>query len=449
MDDLLTRFINEVKPEMAANKENYYGPYVGKWLQQKQNRIVYFCSELAQEQNGVYYVTTDFTDPQGKEEKDVQFYTNRIIGRMRTFLEENAEQLIEVKFIYRGRDGTPGYLTDRTEKRVIKSPIKELLNAPVKNLIISGAPGTGKSHLVSSNIVPYLTGKKNNAGNDFVTRTVFTPSMMYEDFWGCYKPVKKNDGKTTYDFSAGLFANTLVKALRDPGHIYVLVIEEINRANVYDVFGLLFQLLDRKDGKGQDITLTVPTDALGWFKDELSPAYTKLTLPDNLYIIATMNPADQGVHTLDTAFLRRFSMAFIDIDGKLWTSSQAPVDFKALEKDEFEYFNGYDHSTEEMPDVRKKIRDQINSVLREEGYTDDKLISAHFVRDSATEMEFLINIASYLLTIYKDPKGDTESREKIFAKDRVSQWRLFDILNEYKKAKTLTALFNLTDASNS
>lgn len=263
---------------------------------------------------------------------------------------------------------------------------------------------------------------------------------MYEDFWGCYKPLNEND-KLTYDFEPGIFANVLIKALREPLKNFVLVIEEINRANVYDVFGLLFQLLDRKNGQNP-VSISVPTEAKEKLKKMCDKPLAKLSLPDNLFIIATMNPADQGVHTLDTAFLRRFSMAYIDIDGRLWASGLAPIDFENLEA--MPSFTGGSRTVGEISGTVERIRKKINTVLIGEGHTDDKLISAHFVRDSATEMEFLLNIASYLLTIYKVPTGRADARKQIFPEALVNQWRLTEILNAYEKAgASLEALFGL------
>ena len=119
----------------------------------------------------------------------------------------------------------------------------------------------------------------------------------------------------TYSFVPGPFVRVLAKAVTHPSENFLLVIEEINRANVAAVFGDVFQLLDRdEDGKSE-----YPIDAsedLKKYLDESSVPLEdgKIAIPANMYIWATMNSADQGVMPLDAAFKRRWEFEYIGID---------------------------------------------------------------------------------------------------------------------------------------
>ena len=117
------------------------------------------------------------------------------------------------------------------------------------NRIIFGAPGTGKSHLLEKDRKQYFD-------DAHYERVTFHPSYTYSQFVGAYKPValKNTESKDdiTYSFVPGPFCRTLAKAIQNPSENFLLVIEEINRANVAAVFGDVFQLLDRDEsGKSE------------------------------------------------------------------------------------------------------------------------------------------------------------------------------------------------------
>lgn len=184
-----------------------------------------------------------------------------------------------------------------------------------ENLIFYGAPGTGKSYAVRE--------RAKEAGSEFCTVTVFHPDVQNSDFVGCLKPVKTDDKAITYQFAPGPFAIALKNAWLDPEHMHYLVIEEMNRAPAASVFGELFLLLDR-DEKGYSIYETdFPSpEFCSWWKNEIVEKNTcavpglpsRLKLPSNLSIFATLNSADQGVFPLDTAFRRRWEYKYIPID---------------------------------------------------------------------------------------------------------------------------------------
>ena len=200
-------------------------------------------------------------------------------------------------------------------------------NHPLQQ-IFYGAPGTGKSHKIKNDENVKEADKKN-----LVFRTTFHPDSDYSTFVGAYKPTMKEsyitkDGVTTkeekiiYTFCPQAFTNAYVEAWNTEEEVY-LVIEEINRGNCAQIFGDLFQLLDRKNGVSE-----YPVEADADLQNYLNKALAKtartdipddvksgkkLMLPSNLYIWATMNTSDQSLFPIDSAFKRRWDWKYIKI----------------------------------------------------------------------------------------------------------------------------------------
>lgn len=170
--------------------------------------------------------------------------------------------------------------------------------------IFYGPPGTGKSTKVNQLIEQY--------GFEAV-RTTFHPDTDYQSFVGGYKPVVvKNeiDGKQeiTYEYVPQAFTKVYVDALQNPEKRYLLIIEEINRGNCAQIFGDLFQCLDRSDiGK-----IHAEADLAKHL--ELKRLKSEIKLPSNLYIYATMNTSDQSLFPMDSAFKRRWDWEYVPID---------------------------------------------------------------------------------------------------------------------------------------
>lgn len=185
-----------------------------------------------------------------------------------------------------------------------------------RNRIVFGAPGTGKSFQIEED------RKKILAMGGGYERITFHPDYTYSNFVGCYKPIPKDDKSITYDFVPGPFMRVLVAALKSGlndlvAKPYLLVIEEINRAKVAAVFGEVFQLLDRDKNGASDYEIHTSEDVRKWLAKELhgSPdCFEKIRIPNNMFIWATMNSADQGVFPMDTAFKRRWSFEYKGID---------------------------------------------------------------------------------------------------------------------------------------
>ena len=189
-----------------------------------------------------------------------------------------------------------------------------------RNIIYFGAPGTGKSYNLNKDKDVLLKYYKNN-----YERVTFHPDYSYANFVGTYKPVPEN-GSITYKYVPGPFMRILKKALNNPNEPYLLVIEEINRANVAAVFGDVFQLLDRNEENISDYDIATSED-MKTFIDE-----DKIVLPQNLFIWATMNSADQGVFPMDTAFKRRWDFKYFSINNneKLIENTHTTVNGKEV-----------------------------------------------------------------------------------------------------------------------
>ena len=188
-----------------------------------------------------------------------------------------------------------------------------------RNRILFGAPGTGKSFTLNREKDLLLAD-----GGEY-ERVTFHPDYSYANFVGTYKPVpcKDSDGKDaiTYSYVPGPFMRTYVKALQnsrtDAPKPFLLVIEEINRANVAAVFGDVFQLLDRGDDEVSEYPIQASEDIKKYLAGELGgnpDDYAEIRIPDNMFIWATMNSADQGVFPMDTAFKRRWDFTYLGID---------------------------------------------------------------------------------------------------------------------------------------
>ena len=186
--------------------------------------------------------------------------------------------------------------------------------------IYYGAPGTGKSHEIKRQ-----TAEAEKEGRVF--RTTFHPDSDYSTFVGCYKPIMKPTGVTlasgekeeiiAYKFVPQAFTNAYVKAWQTTESVY-LIIEEINRGNCAQIFGDLFQLLDRAGDGQSDYPIKADTDLAQYLKETLGNEHEgiaegKLKLPSNLYIWATMNTSDQSLFPIDSAFKRRWDWQYVPI----------------------------------------------------------------------------------------------------------------------------------------
>lgn len=192
--------------------------------------------------------------------------------------------------------------------------------------IFYGAPGTGKSHTVDKDYV-----KDNKC-----FRITFHPDTDYASFVGCYKP--KMGGATgediTYSFVPQVFLNAYTYAWNHPDEPTYLVIEELNRGNCAQIFGDIFQLLDRQKTVHpgySKYTINADSDIATYLSGELEDKeryekaiceiyglkeidFSILALPSNLNILATMNTSDQSLFPIDSAFKRRWEMEYVGVN---------------------------------------------------------------------------------------------------------------------------------------
>ena len=286
-----------------------------------------------------------------------------------------------------------------------------IINAPkALQQIYYGAPGTGKSHAIKK--TTDAQPKEN------VFRTTFHPDSDYSTFVGCYKPtmavkpvrnvagdVVMKEGKEvsertiTYSFTPQSFSKAYIRAWQTEEPVY-LVIEEINRGNCAQIFGDLFQLLDRGDNGYSEYPIKADNDLAQYLAEQFSnnsrediPENVKsgdeLVLPSNLYIWATMNTSDQSLFPIDSAFKRR------------WDWEYEPIKYKNT--DWVIEIGGSQYSwTSFQKEVNNKIFETTNS--------EDKMLGDYFVnpRDGIISKELLLNkILFYLWNdVCKDGDGD-------------------------------------------
>lgn len=181
------------------------------------------------------------------------------------------------------------------------------LNSTPLNLILYGPPGTGKTyHAIDKalEILGYegpddraekLKAFKSYRDKDRIVFTTFHQSMSYEDFIEGIKPTLDKT-PVGYIIEDGLFKQISDKASNDMVNNYVLIIDEINRGNIANIFGELITLIEDSKRAGEKEAISVK---LPYSKETFS-------VPNNLYIIGTMNTADRSVEALDSALRRRF-----------------------------------------------------------------------------------------------------------------------------------------------
>ena len=327
-----------------------------------------------------------------------------------------------------------------------KTDAKDLESLPL-NLILYGPPGTGKTyHTVNKALEILEPGKvwasreeAIKAFNEYkdkkkqIVFTTFHQSMSYEDFIEGIKP--KLDGDLGYTIEPGLFKQISVRASKDPDNKYVLIIDEINRGNIANIFGELITLIEddkrttKRDGSKNPEAITVK---LPYSKDKEPEEFG---VPGNLYIIGTMNTADRSVEALDSALRRRFSFEEMmpkpellesvtikdikDIDKTLKDLLSTINHRIEILKDRehqigHSYFMKFAEKTEVKPEELKSVfTDKIIPLLQEYFYGDYEkirlVVGNGFVQQETVNIEFAVKEAVEDLpekkyVIVKEPK---------------------------------------------
>lgn len=308
-----------------------------------------------------------------------------------------------------------------------------------KQIIFYGAPGTGKSHEINKQTAGYA-----------VIRTTFHPDSDYSTFVGCYKPSmmkadlrdgsghvikdasEEEKNKITYKFVKQAFLKAYLGAWKkyseagdENAEPQFLVIEEINRGNCAQIFGDLFQLLDREDNGFSSYPIDADTDLqqeiANAFVDDAEYKLEKdiniedaianytsnydetlsadiqngrvLLLPPNLFIWATMNTSDQSLFPIDSAFKRRWNWKYMPINTKKesWSIS---VDGRMYSWSDF--------------------LDKINYEIGEQTSSEDKKLGFYFCKAENNVIGAEVFVSKVLFYIYNDVFKDYEFDRDFF-----------------------------------
>ena len=288
---------------------------------------------------------------------------------------------------------------------------------PAFQIIYYGAPGTGKSHRIKKELKEMNVPEKN------IFRTTFHPDSDYSAFVGAYKPTMKpvadeykavvgKDEEIAYSFVPQTFIKAYVQAYQNPDENVYLIIEEINRGNCAQIFGDLFQLLDRDENGVSEYPIKADSDLRMYLEGELGKGHKgikdgELCLPTNLYIWATMNTSDQSLFPIDSAFKRR------------WDWEYEPI--KYMNKDWGIEIGGNMYSW-------TSFQEKVNNRIFEATNSEDKMLGDFFVKANnnvISEKLFINKVLFYLWNdVCKDGDGD------IFKTDDNKEVKFSDLYGE-------------------
>ena len=312
----------------------------------------------------------------------------------------------------------------------VDNPSKD--NNQLEQKIYFGTPGSGKSWTIKRQYEMRKEGEKyvdDEEKMKRVIRTTFHPDTDYASFVGCYKPVpyeEDDEKKITYKFVPQAFTDAYVAAWNDLGHPYYLIIEEINRGNCAQIFGDLFQLLDRKKDGYSEYPIKADHDLRDYLVEHLPEGSEgimndKLCLPPNLSIIASMNTSDQSLFPMDSAFKRRWSWEYV------------PIDYENAESGKFEIIiGGEPHNWHEF---LKAVNGKIKKVTSSE----DKQMGNFFIKDSVDEKEFCDKVMFYLWSeVGKDNYQTNDAIFRYYAEeDKLVEFSFNELYDLSKRATIL------------
>lgn len=320
------------------------------------------------------------------------------------------------------------------------------------NLILYGPPGTGKTYNTLFKALEIIEGKtredldeekneqdekwKKDTNNPKIEKkgyevlkgrydycikkgqivfTTFHQSMSYEDFIEGIKPKVSNSKKQmTYEVQDGVFKQICDKAEKEQSANYVLIIDEINRGNVAQIFGELITLIEpnKRLGNSEEMKAILP------YSSAQKGTSVYFGVPNNLYIIGTMNTADRSVEALDTALRRRFSfeemmpkpellkdknpleVCGVKLGDLLTTINARIVALKDREHQiGHSYFMGSENETNKEEWLKSVFKDKIIPLLQEYFYGDYKkiyyVLGPGFVKEKTDKTIFAIENPDY------------------------------------------------------
>ena len=351
------------------------------------------------------------------------------------------------------------YMRFLCAKELFSNEAKKI-DAPSKTTglqqIYYGAPGTGKSKTI-----------KDLTFGESVIRTTFHPDSDYASFVGTYKPITEEvtlrdcygkkvidedtnevvkEERIAYKFIPQAFLEAYVKAWKKlgSGKKQYLIIEEINRGNCAQIFGDLFQLLDRNEYGFSDYPIVADKDMqkylekefAGWEitnKDEINQLYgeanmvnlimkgERLVLPSNLYIWATMNTSDQSLFPIDSAFKRRWDWKYVSISEGRDKATNTPLNW---------YINTGDKQYNWWSFI-SKVNELIGSLTNSE----DKKLGYFFCKAKDGEIDADLFVSKVIFYLWNDVFKDYGFDDKDF-QDEEGKILSFDRFYEDKNGKT-------------
>ena len=352
------------------------------------------------------------------------------------------------------RKGNPAE-SSRTENHLLKTTGLQQ--------IYYGAPGTGKSKAIND-----LTF------GESVIRTTFHPDSDYASFVGTYKPITEEvdlrdcygkkvidddtkevvkEERIAYKFIPQAFLEAYVKAWKKLGSSkkQYLIIEEINRGNCAQIFGDLFQLLDRNEYGFSDYPIVADKDMqkylekefAGWEitnKDEINQLYgeanmvnlimkgERLVLPSNLYIWATMNTSDQSLFPIDSAFKRRWDWKYVPIREGRDKETNAKLNW---------YINTCDKQYDWWSFISK-----VNKLIGSLTNSEDKKLGYFFCKAKDGEIDADLFVSKVIFYLWNDVFKDYGFDDKDF-QDEEGKILSFDRFYEDKNGTTYVDIANV------
>ena len=352
------------------------------------------------------------------------------------------------------RKGNPAE-SSRTENHLLKTTGLQQ--------IYYGAPGTGKSKTI-----------KDLTFGESVIRTTFHPDSDYASFVGTYKPITEEvvlrdcngkkvidedtnevvkEERIAYKFIPQAFLEAYVEAWKKLGSSkkQYLIIEEINRGNCAQIFGDLFQLLDRNEYGFSDYPIVADKDMqkylekefAGWEitnKDEINQLYgeanmvnlimkgERLVLPSNLYIWATMNTSDQSLFPIDSAFKRRWDWKYVPIREGRDKETNAPLNW---------YINTGDKQYNWWSFIS-----QVNKLIGSLTNSEDKKLGYFFCKAKDGEIDADLFVSKVIFYLWNDVFKDYGFDDKDF-QDEEGKILSFDRFYEDKNGTTYVDIANV------